>query len=179
MAVSPRTRFLLVLLVNVVLAAGSVWALRHFDVPEPSDTSYLLVFLATAVASATPFVAAPAQLIVFAFGGHLPAVPLALWAGLGSMVGEFPTFWLGHESRSLGIVSRQLDRMRTRNWWRWLERTGPFGLIAVAAVPNPFLDFASLAAGMSRMRLYHYLPAILVGRTIRFALLAGIGQRMG
>lgn len=179
MTVAQRARFLLVVVANVLLAFGSVWALRRLDVPEPSNASYLVVFLATALSSATPFFAAPAQLVVFELGGHLPIVPLVAAAGLGSMLGELPAFWLGREGGSLGLVSRTFERIRTRPAWRRLERAGPFGLVAIAAIPNPFLDFASLAAGMSRMRLVHYLPAIFAGRTLRFAILAVLGHRIG
>jgi membrane protein YqaA with SNARE-associated domain len=178
-SVSRRTRFLLVVLVNVVLSLGALWILRRLAPAAPSQGSYLLVLLATAVSSATPFFTAPAQLIVLELGAHLPRLPLALVAGIGSTMGELPTFWLGREGRSLGAVSRALERARGKAGWRRVERAGPWGLVAVAAIPNPLLDLVSLAAGMSGMRLAHYLPAILAGRTIRFAILATIGHRLG
>ena len=179
MAVSQRSRFLLVVAVNVGLAIASVWILRSMPPPAPSDASYLLVFLATAFSSSTPFFTAPAQLIVLELGGHLPGLPLVAAAGLGSTVGELPMFWLGREGGSLDVVSRVIGRARAKAWWSRIERAGPWGLIAIATVPNPFLDPVSIAAGMSGMRFVHYLPAILVGRTLRFAILAGIGHRLG
>jgi len=105
-------------------------------------------------------------------------MPLAAVAGLGSMLGELPTYWLGYQGRGLEALKPRLERARDAWWWRWTERNGTWGLFCLAAIPNPFLDLISIGAGLARLSLGRYVLAVLAGRILRFAIIAELGTRL-
>jgi membrane protein YqaA with SNARE-associated domain len=116
------------------------------------------------------------------FGGHAPVVVVAL--ALGQTAGKLLLFESAR--RGTGWLAGRFARRsrsgraaaRTARWAapirRWLSgrRTGLPTVFISAAVGIPPLALVSLAAGTAGLGRWEFAGACLLGRTIRFALLA-------
>ena len=58
-------------------------------------------------------------------------------------------------------------------------KRGFITLLVLAAVPNPVVAFANLAAGASGMPFWRFYLAVAIGKTICSLVLAGIGVWLG
>lgn len=117
--------------------------------------------------------------------GH--AFPLALTAGLGQMFGKIVWYEATRRSIETDWVQKKLSGDKIKNSYaRWQARmdgrpwfAGAIMLISSFAGVPPLLVMAAVA-GALRMRMYVFLPTILIGRTLRFWLvLAGVESLLG
>jgi membrane protein YqaA with SNARE-associated domain len=98
-------------------------------------------------------------------------VLVALVAGVGAALGELTGYLVGYTGRSLIPKNR---------WYLMIER----GMVRFAApvifvasvIPNPFFDAVGIVAGATRLPLWLFLLACFLGKTIRFLLLAFVGD---
>lgn len=105
---------------------------------------------------------------------------LVLGAMLGTTVGGMVSYHLGQRHPNADVIVRLLlvrPGMVTAAD-RWLEQHGPPGALRQAATGVPFKVFARLA-GARRLPLFWFLLWVIAGRTMRFALLAGVAAVIG
>jgi membrane protein YqaA with SNARE-associated domain len=117
--------------------------------------------------------------------GH--AFPLALTAGLGQSVGKIVWYEATRRSVETDWVQKKLSGEKIKaSYARWQARmdgrpwfAGTIMLVSSFAGVPPLLVMAAVA-GALKMRMYVFLPTILVGRTLRFWLvLAGVESLLG
>lgn len=117
--------------------------------------------------------------------GH--AFPLALTAGLGQSVGKIVWYEATRRSIETDWVQKKLSGDKIKNSYaRWQARmdgrpwfAGGIMLVSSFAGVPPLLVMAAVA-GALKMRMYVFLPTILIGRTLRFWLvLAGVESLLG
>jgi membrane protein YqaA with SNARE-associated domain len=117
--------------------------------------------------------------------GH--ALTLALVAGLGQTVGKIVWYELTRRSFDTEWVQKRLSGPKvSQSYLRWRHRIdgrpwfgGGIMLVSSFAGVPPLLVMAAVA-GALKMRMYVFLPTILVGRTLRFWLvLAGVESLLG
>jgi membrane protein YqaA with SNARE-associated domain len=117
--------------------------------------------------------------------GH--AFTLALVAGAGQTVGKIVWYELTRRSFDTEWVQKRLSGPKVRqSYLRWQARIegrpwfgGGIMLVSAFAGVPPLLVMAAVA-GALKMRMYVFLPTILVGRTLRFWLvLAGVESLLG
>jgi membrane protein YqaA with SNARE-associated domain len=117
--------------------------------------------------------------------GH--AFPLALTAGLGQSVGKIVWYEATRRSIETDWVQKKLSGEKIKaSYARWQARmdgrpwfAGAIMLVSSFAGVPPLLVMAAVA-GALKMRMYVFLPTILVGRTLRFWLvLAGVESLLG
>ena len=56
-----------------------------------------------------------------------------------------------------------------------MRRFGGPVIFVAAAIPNPFFDVAGILAGATKLPIWVFFGATLLGKTIRFFLLASLG----
>ncbi len=92
---------------------------------------------------------------------------------------EFISYWAGGLGRSQA-EKRQINiGGRLGRWLRKIVRSidwlmvhaGAFTLFLLSALPNPFFEFAGLAAGASRISFLKFTLAVGLGHLVRVALL--------
>ncbi len=134
---------------------------------------YLGVFLITligtgAIAFPMPYIGA-----ILIAGTFLDPSLVAIVAGIAAAIGELTGYLVGYSGRSL---------LPTDGWYPPLERSlakyGPMVIFGASVVPNPFFDALGVIAGATRMPLPLFVLAVLVGKTIRFWVLATYGGRL-
>ncbi len=117
--------------------------------------------------------------------GH--AFPLALTAGLGQSVGKIVWYEATRRSIETDWVQKKLSGDKIKNSYaRWQARmdgrpwfAGGIMLVSSFAGVPPLLVMAAVA-GALKMRMWVFLPTILIGRTLRFWLvLAGVESLLG
>jgi membrane protein YqaA with SNARE-associated domain len=129
------------------------------------------------LASATVIVpAGPLQLAIVGLGRTLDPLLLGLVAGIGSGLGELSGYFVGqgssHLMKTKDKTLKWLLKLQSSILRRW---AGP-GIFFLSAIPNPFFDFAGIAAGLMGMKWYEFLLWCVAGRIVRFVLLAQLGH---
>ena len=171
--VSPRKakrRAVIAIAAMVILSL----ALLQVDFSSLGEYGYLGVFGLALAGNATVIVPAPVFVTAFAAGRTLNPWLVGLLSGLGAAIGESTGYIVGRAGRGALHQNQRLQRI-TQN----VEKYGPWAVLFFAAIPNPVMDIAGMAAGMLRMPFWKYLLACAVGKTIRFTLLALIGSGIG
>lgn len=103
----------------------------------------------------------------------------AFMATLGSVLGCLVIYSIGRKGGELLLRKRiqggQLEKIRT-----WMERNEFLAVVVPSLLPppTPFKAFI-LAAGGFQVRLKYFLPAITVGRGLRYFLLGLLGAMFG
>jgi membrane protein YqaA with SNARE-associated domain len=165
----PRVRPALVLLAVFVLSAVLLFV--PIDYKALGNYGYLGVFLVTLLATGAIVLPVPYLAFIVVAGSFLNPVLVAMAAGLGAALGEMTGYLLGYTGRSLIPQNR---------WYALVERgvsryACPVVFVA-AAVPNPFFDAVGIVAGATRMPVWLFFLACLLGKTVRFWLLAMVGD---
>lgn len=137
--------------------------------------AYLGVFLVTLIANATTIVPVPYITIVACIAGQSNNLVLvALAGGLGSVLGESVAFFIGRSGRAIAEETRFYEWVKRQLQHPWRAFVVLFGL---AAPINPAFDVAGLAAGALGVPYWIFFTAVLLGRMIRFGLLALAGAQ--
>lgn len=130
--------------------------------------AYLGAFLVMLLTNATIILPVPGMVFIFALGGHLNPLLVGLAGGLGGALGELSGYLAGYGTSAIVDGSPVYNRIAG-----WVGGRYGLGFIALLAfVPNPFFDMAGLVAGTLRVKWWHFLMAVLIGKTLRFILLA-------
>jgi len=155
---------------------------QHYAILDPgllATLGYPAIFLTNALGSQTLFLPVPGLAAVFAGGTLLHPVLTAVVAAAGMTAGMVGSYVLGITAcAALQRVSggkdfRMVDTMAKVGCW--LRRSGIMGAILIAAIPNPFFDFAGLIAGSVRISLTVFLLGIFMGKLMQALAVALIG----
>ncbi|MBM3229587.1 VTT domain-containing protein [Candidatus Parvarchaeota archaeon] len=161
------------ILASVAITAAAFFVSGYLPLLE--GWSYAGAFLVGLVSSATLFLPAPGWAIIAAFGRTLDPITLGIFAGIGSGIGELTGFLLGrggsgfleHRLLGNGFAKRQIDFVKSHS---------EVAVFLLALVPNPLFDIAGIAAGAIKMPWWKFLAATILGKIIKFAILAYLGK---
>jgi len=161
-----------VLAVVALVALNVALFVAPFDYARLGALAYAGAFLLTLVANAAVVVPLPYIPVVANIVREVELPVLAvLLAALGSALGESVAFAVGRAERDLFTGHRWSDRLRDFFSHEW--RAGLF--LFLFAVPlNPIFDVGGLGAGALGISFRTFFVAVLLGRVLRFALLAAL-----
>lgn len=152
----------------LTLSVGIV--LLPVDYKALGNYGYIGIFGVTLVATAALVVPVPYLGLIVVAGSFLDPVLVGVVAGVAAALGELTGYVLGRSGRAL---------LPDNRWYHilegWMERGGVVVILVGATIPNPFFDAIGVVAGASRMRLWQFALPCLVGKTLRFILLASLG----
>ena len=153
-------------------------SLAVFFLPEEQarwleSLGYPGLFLLALISYATVLLPAPAALVVFSMGAHLPPLGVALAAGSGAVLGELTGYLAGFSGQAAIENTAAYQRMVG-----WMQRNGPLTVFALAAVPNPIVDLSGIAAGALRMPLPKFLLFCWLGQVLKMFVFASAGAGM-
>lgn len=133
---------------------------------EGRDVGYPGAFVANLIASASIVLPAPGMFAICAGAAEGLANNIFLLSFIGaagSALGE-TTAWLA------GFSEHRL--MKRFRWYPrisdWMDRGGGLTILIASAVPNPFFDFAGIAAGALRYPYRKFIMYAFVGRSVRY-----------
>ncbi|MBI2049627.1 VTT domain-containing protein [Candidatus Roizmanbacteria bacterium] len=145
---------------------------------ESRTLGFLGIFLINLISGMSFFVSGPAFLTVISGGSIYQPILVALTASIGVTLGDMISYLLGFSGRHL--INHHLSK---KNWFIYLEkhfeRRGVWLLFLLALIPNPIFDAIGLIAGVFRYSPYKFFLIVVLGRFIRFWLLAKFGSALG
>lgn len=144
---------------------------------EASSFGLFGLFIVNFVSSATFFVSAPAFLTIITGGNLYSPILVAAIAAVGACLGDMIGFAFGHSGRRL--TKKKLDRHKAiRFLEKHFHRHGALIIFLLAVIPNPFFDAIGILAGIVNYPLIRFFVIMLVGRFIRYWLLAQVGSNL-
>ena len=168
MKLSGKAKGVLQLILGLAIAA--VIFLYSNQLQELEGWGYFGVFIISLLSAATIFFPAPGWAIVIAMGGVLDPLYVGLVAGIGAGIGETTGYLVGHGARDAAGNFKKL-----KNYKEWIIKYDVLGIFILALIPNPFFDLAGLAAGALNIKWWRFVIACIVGRAIRYVVLAYFG----
>lgn len=136
------------------------------------EYGYAGVFLITLLSNATIFFPAPGWAAVIALGGVLNPYLVGIVAGLGSGIGEITGY-------IVGSGAREISDARFEKYKKIINKYGSVSIFVLAFIPNPLFDVAGIVAGTLKIPAWKFLIACILGRTLRYILLAHLGMFIG
>ena len=153
---------ILVFSIGILLAWEQIKILGAYGYPA--------IFLVSLFGNAVLFLPAPSIALVLAAGASLDPVLVGIVAGTGAAIGEMTGYVAGYSGHAVlqdrPLYNRIEGLMKTK---------GILVVFILAAIPNPFVDIGGIFAGVMRMPAWQFLSATGLGKSLRFALLAGLG----
>lgn len=137
---------------------------------QAQQWGYAGAFIISLVSSASIIVPTPGFIAVFEMGKVLNPATLGIAAGIGSALGELTGYWAGRQE-SAKVEKTRIYKENEKALRKW----GPAAMFVLAAIPNPFLDFAGIAAGATGMPLWQYLLSVGAAKMLKYTLLAYTG----
>jgi membrane protein YqaA with SNARE-associated domain len=117
--------------------------------------------------------------IWFAVHHHSAWWYYAMMATLGSLIGGYITYRLARKGGK-GTLEHRLGKRRSQSIYKGFERWGFWAIFVPALLPPPFpfVPFL-LAAGAMQYSRQKFLAALLLGRSLRYGILAYLGVIYG
>ena len=181
------TIIVLILVVSVVVGAGTIWLDIHSE--RLKALGYFGIFFLNFMSTSVFFIPVPGltaagQALIISEASRLGAWQVGLIGGLAMGLGEITAYVAGAAGREVA-QGRQVGGPR---WFRnavnkitqavsWLmRRYGMITLFVLAAVPNPIFEIAGLSAGAVRMNFWRFLGPVMAGKILRGMALAYLGE---
>lgn len=173
---TPKPVTSLTITITRVLAVLAVIGITVFvysirdRVEDFAELGYFGAFLIMLIANATVILPAPGVAVIFAMGGVLNPLGVALAAGVGGAIGELTGYLAGFGGQAAVENTKVYNRILP-----WVKKYGAWVILVLSAFPNPFFDMAGIAAGIAKIPLWQFLLACWVGQTIKMTLFAFAG----
>jgi membrane protein DedA with SNARE-associated domain len=160
-------------LILMIAISIAVYFLRD-QVRLLEGMGYPGIFLLNLVSSGSIAVPVPALPVVFGMAAvRVQGEPLfnPFWVGVAAAIGAT----LGELSGYLAGLSGKAVMEKVGVYQRLHEWTVKYGLVTIAVfafIPNPFFDFAGIAAGTLRMGMAKFLAATFIGKLGKMLIVA-------
>jgi uncharacterized membrane protein YdjX (TVP38/TMEM64 family) len=134
---------------------------------------YLGVFIISLVLNATVIIPVSAMAIIASLGPVFPpAFLVGAVGGIGAAIGEMTGYIAGRAGRDLLAKNKIYIRVEG-----WVQRWGMFAVFVLSVFPFLF-DIVGIIAGATRMPLWKFFFACLLGRMILYIAVAYIGSAL-
>lgn len=140
-------------------------------VEEYAVYGYPGIFLIALLTNATVLLPAPGVAVVYAMGGIFHPLGVTIAAGTGGALGELSGYLAGFSGQAVVERSDLFERVQP-----WVRKYGPWAILVLAAIPNPFFDTAGIIAGIMKMPVGQFLLACWGGQLIKMGLFAFAGH---
>ncbi|NJL33834.1 MAG: DedA family protein [Chloroflexaceae bacterium] len=162
---------LLLMVAGTLLLTLAMFLVPIDTVERLGSFGYVGVFVLTLLASATIFLPSPALGAALLAGkAGLNPWLVGLLSGVAAGLGEITGYLVGRSGSDLAMSTRLYARVEG-----WVRQWGVLTVFILAAIPSPIIDVAGLAAGAMRLPFYKYLIACILGKTVRFIVVAWVG----
>lgn len=146
-----------------------IYSIRE-RIDEYAIYGYPGIFVIALLTNATVLLPAPGVAVVYAMGGIFNPLGVTLAAGTGGAIGELSGYLAGFSGQA--VIDRTEFFIKVQPW---ILKYGPWAILLLAAIPNPFFDTAGIVAGISKMPLGRFLLACWVGQLLKMGMFAFAG----
>ena len=164
-----------IFLLSIILSIA-FYVFRDFF-KDASSLGLIGLFIVNFVSSATFFVSAPAFLTIITGGNLYSPILVAGVASFGAGLGDMIGFLFGHSGRRLAKI--KLEKYKAvRFLEKHFHRHGALIIFIMAIIPNPLFDAIGILAGVVNYPALKFFAIMLVGRFLRYWLLAQFGSKL-
>lgn len=167
--------FIIFIFIASLLISFAGFYFRDFFA-ESRGLGLLGIFIINFFSSATFFISGPAFLTVVAGGDLYNPLLVALVASVAASLGDLVSFFMGFSGRKLTY-----KRLEKKKWFTLVDdlfkKYGIWVVFVFAIIPNPLFDAIGLVAGIFGIKPAKFFFVMLLGRFLRFVLLAFIGAK--
>jgi len=156
-----------------VLAVTVALILAPIDYRALGNYGYLGVFAITLLATGAFVLPVPYLMSIIVAGSFLNPTLVAIVAGAAAAIGELTGYLVGYSGRSLLAKNRWTVLLE-----EWMVRFAGWVIFLGSVVPNPIFDAIGIIAGAARVKLSLFLIACFLGKSLRFWLLATLGESL-
>ncbi len=132
---------------------------------------YLGVFIISLLGAATVLIPVPSWALVVSMGRVLNPYIVGIAAGIGAGLGEITGYIAGQGASQLIHSGNNFKKYKD-----WIKEHDVLAVCILAFIPNPLFDVAGLAAGSLGIKIWRFILACIVGRTLRYVLMAYLGK---
>jgi membrane protein YqaA with SNARE-associated domain len=147
----------------------------HFQLASDSFffLAYLIVFGTTLLANVTIIAPVPVALaIMIAAATKWNPLLIAFSASLGGALGELSGYYVGYLGKKIALVQNMEGYERIAGW---MNHYGVWAIFLLALQPILPFDVAGIIAGVARMPLQKFMPALWGGKFIKYAVICYSG----
>ena len=160
----------------VFLVSALIWVYSPMLVGIMGKWSYLGIFFLSLLSSASILVPlAPMQLAIISLGSVLNPLFVGIIAGVGSAIGELSGFVVGRGSHKILKTKDKTANFLIKLQKSAIREHAAVAIFLLSLVPNPFFDIAGMLAGILKMRWQEFLLWCVMGRVLRYILIAYLG----
>jgi uncharacterized membrane protein YdjX (TVP38/TMEM64 family) len=165
----------------VVLSLGLGYLIQsllaHYNIPTdiPTWAALLLVFgiLTVVNVSILPLPFGVSVLLVAAENWN--PVLVALAGSLGASIGEFSSYFFGYLGKRISIDENTPGYLTIRGW---ITKYGMWAIALLSFQPIIPFEIGGFIAGLARMPIRRFLPALWVGKFPKYLILIYLGSTL-
>ena len=174
MTKETRTKILRILILAGVIGFSILLFLLRDKIKNLEALGYPGIFLISLLSSATIILPVPGIAFTGAMGMLFNPFWVAIFAGLGSALGEFSGYLAGFSGQNVVEKSKWSDRING-----WMKKYGDITILILAIIPNPLFDMAGISAGILKMPVWRFFLWTLIGKIIKQFFFAYSGATLG
>ncbi len=141
----------------------------NIDLYQYSWLAYLSVFVISLLANATIIAPVPFAIAIMATAAqYYNPVLIALAGAGGGTLGEMSGYYAGRFGRKIAIPEEIISHKRITYW---VEKFGFWAIAVIAFQPIIPFDVGGMVAGVSKMPLHKFLPALFLGKFPKYLIL--------
>lgn len=157
-------------LLTLSLLISALIILNRHIFSELKGYGLLGIFLISIIGNSTVVVPAPVFLTALVGGGLFNPLIVGVISALGAAIGELTSYMAGFGGEAFIKDDAKYKKIKS-----WLTTNGFLTIFILAAIPNPLFDIAGLCAGVMKYPVKKFWIATLLGKIIKFTLIALIG----
>lgn len=128
------------------------------------------LFLLSIIGNATIVLPTPVVLTAFIGGSIFNPFLVTVITSFGATIGELTGYIAGISGRGVVDTDKKFEKVKY-----WMNKYGLWTLFILAAIPNPLFDIAGIIAGAYKIPVYKYFLVVLLGKIIKFGIIAFLG----
>ena len=141
----------------------------NIDLYQYSWLAYLSVFVISLLANATIIAPVPFAIAIMATAAqYYNPVLISLAGAAGGTLGEMSGYYAGRFGRKIAIPEEIISNKRITYW---VEKYGFWAIAVIAFQPIIPFDVGGMVAGVSKMPLHKFLPALFLGKFPKYLIL--------
>jgi uncharacterized membrane protein YdjX (TVP38/TMEM64 family) len=168
--VKNKDRFIKYLFITLSVVISGLIIYYRNDLSKLQAYGYLGIFLISILGNSTVIIPAPVILTTFIGGGIYNPIAVGLITALGATIGELTGYMAGYGGTATIKEDKKYKKIQ-----HWIEKKGFLTISILAAIPNPLFDLAGIVSGVTQYPLKKFFLATLLGKSIKFIVVAFIG----
>jgi uncharacterized membrane protein YdjX (TVP38/TMEM64 family) len=171
-------RLIALLMVFIIVSVGLGYLLQgllnRIHVPlHRAWLAYLLVFGISLVVNLSLLPLPVAISFMIAAAAHWNPIIIALVGSLGATIGEFNGYLLGYVSKKVAIHKEVFGYATVHGW---IHKYGMWAIAFLSFQPVIPFEIGGFIAGVAKMPVHQFLPALLLGKFPKYLILIYAGN---